>query len=101
MIYIVDLGGVESIARRGLSCGSMITLHSLFLLVESGDDGGLEGRGEARIPGLYRILEVGFVCLFLHLRQPRSGPKYVDDSNQASVLRGCWSSSPPSWAAEN
>ena len=61
--------------------------------MESGDDGGLGERGEARIPGLYRILEVGFVCLFLHLRQPRSGPKYVDDSNQASVLRGCWSSS--------
>ena len=62
-IYIADSGGVESSARRGLSCGSMITLHSLFLLVESGDDGGLEERGQARIPGLYRILEVGFVCL--------------------------------------
>ena len=79
-------GGVESIARRGLSCGSWITLHSLILVVESGDDGGLEERGEARIPGLYRILKDGSVCLFLRLRQPRSGPKDVDNSNRSSVF---------------
>ncbi len=79
---IVGAAGVGSVAQRGLPCGSMNTLHSLFLVVESGDDGGLEERGKAWTPGLYRFLGVGPVCLFLPLHQPRSGPKHMDNSNR-------------------
>ncbi len=71
---IVGAAGVVSVARRKLSYGSMSTLHSLFLVVESGDDGGLEERGKARIPGLYRFLGVGFVCLFFVYVSRDRGP---------------------------